>query len=207
MKKIFYILVIIIIIINLIIVKKTKVVENISYDRDLEYFKEYFNNNDIIGKIKINDTNINDFLVKTYDNEYYLTHNLNKEYDIKGAIYVDYRTNLNSRQINIYGHNSLLYDLPFKTLERYLDKEFYLNHKYINIWDGNKDNIYLISSIEIVDDLEHMNLDITKEHIEKLNNSIYDTGEFINIYDDILILQTCNNDKKGSYIIVIAKKI
>ena len=38
---------------------------------------------------------------------------------------MDYRQNLDSKQINIYGHNSTKYNPPFKILENYLNKEYY----------------------------------------------------------------------------------
>ena len=174
---------------------------------DLIYFKEYFSNNDIIGSLKINGTNINTLLVKGYDNKYYLNHSIYKEKDIKGSIFVDYRTNLNSKQINIYGHNSTKYNLMFKELEKYKNKDFYNEHKIIEIWDGINIHKYKIFSIKIVNkNSKHMDIN-NKDHIKELNKSIYNTGENASNNDKILILQTCNYKPKNTYILVIAKLI
>ena len=51
-------------------------------------------NPDTIGHIKVNNTNIDYVVVKTTDNEFYLRHNFNKEKNIAGWIFVDYRNNI-----------------------------------------------------------------------------------------------------------------
>ncbi len=178
--------------------------------KTLEYYKEYYSNNDVVGSLEIEGTNINTLLVQTTNNEYYLNHSLNKEYDIIGSIYVDYRVNLNSKQINIYGHNSQVYDVPFKELENYTDKDYYKEHKYIKIWDGETTNIYEIFSVQIVtSDYEYINVDSSdwSNHIKELNNSIYDTGLSATEEDDILVLQTCYYNPVNSFLIINSKKI
>lgn len=177
---------------------------------DLDYFRNYYSNNDIIGSIKIDGTKINNLIVKTINNKYYLNHSLKKEYDERGSIFLDYRTDLNSRQINIYGHNSNVYDLPFKELEKYLDQDFYNSHKYVEIWNGQETIYYEIFSVQIVtNDYEHMNLfpSDLEPHLNKLNESIYDTGLKTTKDDQILVLQTCSYKYKNSLVIINSKKV
>lgn len=176
---------------------------------DLMYFKTYFSNNDIIGSLKIKGTNINTLLVKGVDNKYYLNHSIYKEKDKLGSIFVDYRTNLNSEQINIYGHNSKEYNLMFKELEKYKDKEFYKEHKIIELWDGNNTYKYEIFSVQIVKNKTHMDVNPSNKetHIKSLNKSIYNTGIKASSKDKILILQTCNYKPKTTYLLIIAKRI
>lgn len=177
---------------------------------DLDYFRNYYSNNDIIGSIKIDGTKINNLIVKTTNNKYYLNHSLKKEYDERGSIFLDYRTDLNSMQINIYGHNSNVYDLPFKELEKYLHQDFYNSHKYVEIWNGQEIIYYEIFSVQIVtNDYEHMNLfpSDLEPHLNKLNESIYDTGLKATKDDQILVLQTCSYKYKNSLVIVNSKKV
>lgn len=177
---------------------------------DLDYLKHYYNNNDIIGAIKIEGTKINNLIVKSTNNKYYLNHSLNKEYDERGSIFIDYRVDLNSKQINIYGHNSNVFELPFKELEKYLDKEFYNSHKYVEIYDGSKKNYYEIFSVQIVtQDYEHMNIfpNDLQNHVNQLNESIYKTSTKATIDDEILVLQICGYNPKGSLIIINSKKV
>lgn len=177
---------------------------------DLDYLKHYYNNNDIIGAIKIEGTKINNLIVKSTNNKYYLNHSLNKEYDERGSIFIDYRADLNSKQINIYGHNSNVFELPFKELEKYLDKEFYNSHKYVEIYDGSKKIYYEIFSVQIVtQNYEHMNIfpNDLQNHVNQLNESIYKTSAKATIDDDILVLQTCGYNPIGSLIIINSKKV
>lgn len=56
----------------------------------LDKYKTLYNKNkSLIGWIKIADTNIDYPVMQTTDNEYYLDHNLNQEYDKNGSIFMD----------------------------------------------------------------------------------------------------------------------
>ena len=68
-------------------------------------FKELKNiNNDSIGWIKVNGTNINYPFVQTTDNSYYLTHAFNKKYSDAGWVFADYRNNM-----DVFDKNTILY--------------------------------------------------------------------------------------------------
>lgn len=178
--------------------------------KDLDYYKNYYSNNDIVGTLKISGTKINTLLVQGSDNEYYLNHTISKKKSAVGSIYVDYRTNLDAKQINIYGHNSKAVKLMFNELEKYRSKDFYESHKTIELYDGTKTSIYEIFSVQIVtDDYEHMDVvpQNRKSHLEKLSNGLYETGIITNEEDDVLVLQTCTYTPKNSFIIINAKKV
>ena len=161
----------------------------------LEIYKKQYNNDDIIGSIKIDGTKIDSLIVKGSDNKFYLNHSIDKKYNKIGTIFVDYRTNLSSKQ--------------FKDLEKYLDKNFYDEHKYIKIWDGINTNIYEIFSVQITNNSEHMIVDSVnlKEHINKLSKSIYETNVNVSELDNLLVLQTCYLKEKNTYIIICSKKV
>ena len=64
-------------------------------------------NEDIIGWIQIEGTEISYPIVKGIDNSYYLNHTVQKTYNIAGSIFLDYRNERDfsdSKNI-IYGHN------------------------------------------------------------------------------------------------------
>ena len=64
-------------------------------------------NNDTIGWIKVNNTNIDYPFVQSNDNNYYLTHNFNKKKTSSGWVFLDKRNNknLNNKNNIIYGHS------------------------------------------------------------------------------------------------------
>ena len=85
--------------------KKTVIIDNASIkmapDVDLDAERKKHNNNDIIGRLEIPDL-FNVLVVKGTDNKFYLTHDVNKKYDIRGNEFIDYRVNPTRKQVNIW---------------------------------------------------------------------------------------------------------
>lgn len=163
-------------------------------------------NQDIVGWIKVPNTEINHPVVQCEDNDYYLDHSFEKKYDYRGAIFMDYRNdpvNLDSNTI-IYGHNA--YDTTmFSQLVQYEDIEFYkkspviefntleANYKwkiygvFITSATAKEDNDYIFNYIYPYMDGENFN-----GFIEEVNKRrLYTTDVDINDDDKMLILSTC----------------
>ena len=183
---------------------------------------EEYNNSEIVGVLNIPGTSINTVVVQHNDNEYYLDHNANLEEDVAGAVYLDYRVEINSGRKNIiYGHNgdSELLNVPFTELENYYDEDFYKNHKYVYLEDKDGVGTYEIFSVFVeTRDPNYMYLNFKndsswKEHINYLKNkSLYATYVEVDETDDVLILQTCSHSEeyskyKDRYLLVVAKRI
>lgn len=181
--------------------------------------KNEYNNPDIMGSIRIPNTKIDEIVVQGKDNDYYLNYNEKREKDVRGAIFLDYRVELDSKKLLIYGHNSSDLDVPFKELENYYNKDYYTKHKYIELTTELGISTYEIFSVFIeTEDWSYMNInfkddDAWLEHILSLkNNSMYETGVSVSKGDEILILQTCSHHKdykkyENKYFLVIGKKV
>ena len=191
--------------------------EEISIEDEIKELKNSYNNNDIIGIISIKGGDLNTPVVQTKDNQYYLKYSLTKKRSIIGAVFMDYRVNSNSKQINIYGHNSTKYKPPFQKLEKYLEKSYYKDHNILELKVNNEKKVYEIFSIVIADKVgteEHMNIKYKTDkeyynHFKRLKNrSLYDTGVNIEESDNVLVLQTCIYRKyKGKLLVIVAKKV
>lgn len=177
-----------------------------------------YNNNDIQGKLVIEGTDISEPILKANDNSYYLNHNAYGNYQAEGSVYQDYRTKLGGKKILIFGHSSPGWNVPFNELEKYYDKSFYDDHRYIKIIGEDKVYNYEIFSVYVeTSDYSYMNLNIDEEtynsYLRKYQDrSFYDTKVKVNDNDNILILQTCSNkaeyaNYKKKYLLVIAKEI
>ena len=196
--------------------KKNKISDELNINDRYDQYKKEFNNNDIIGRLIINSLDIDNLLVQTTNNDYYLRRLLDGTYNVMGSMFVDYRSDIESgRQINIYGHNSDIYDLPFKKLLNYLDRDFFLNNRKVVLETLNGTKTFEIFSVKVItDDIEHTkilfdnDLDFD-EHIKKLrSNSLYDSLEEVSGTDQILALQTCLlNNTLGKYLIIIGRKV
>ncbi len=181
--------------------------------------QEENNNKDIVGYLTIPGTNISEPVLQSDDNEFYLSHGINKNKNIVGSVYLDYRVKINEGKKNlIYSHNSSSLTVPFKELEKYYDEDFYKEHQFIFLEDTNSKQRYQIFSVFVeTKDWSYMKVDFSNEdflsHIKTLKEkSWYDTGVTIEESDEVLILQTCSHHKKYSkyknkYLLVIAKKV
>ena len=179
---------------------------------DLEYYKKFYNNEDIIARLEIPNL-FNILIVKGKDNNYYLNHSISKEKDVKGTEFMDYRVDFNSKQINIYGHNSLDYDTPFRKIEQFQNQDFFNNNSLIYLEDSASFRQYkIICFKEIKEDLEHMKVDISKEsfkdHIDSLkDNSIFSKEFAYDNSSNIIVLQTCSYNQIDSYFLLIGIEI
>lgn len=174
---------------------------------------------DMVGTIKIDGTKIDEVVVQGKDNEYYLNHNEKKKKDIKGATFLDYRVNLDSKKKLIYSHNSSTLDVPFQDLEKYYKKSFFEEHRYIKFRSEKGTKTYEVFSVFIeTKDWSYMQVSFNTdeawlEHLTYLKNkSFYDTGVEVKKEDNIIILQTCSHHKdykkyKNKYLLVIGKEI
>lgn len=196
--------------------KKNKISDELNINDRYDQYKKEFNNNDIVGRLIINGLDIDNLLVQTTDNDYYLRRLLDGTYNVMGSMFVDYRSDIeNGRQINIYGHNSDIYDLPFKKLLNYLDRDFFINNRKVTLETLNGTKTFEIFSVKVItDDIEHTEILFDNdadfnEHIKKLrNNSLYDSLDEVSGTDQILVLQTCLiNNTLGKYLIIIGRKV
>ena len=181
-----------------------------SIDVDLDILRNDYNNDDIVGRLEIPGL-FNLIITQGKDNEYYLNHNLWNKKDIKGNEYLDYRNNINDKNINIYGHNSSIYNVPFKRLEMFMEESYFDDTKYILFQHDEGRRVYEIVSFKMIDkDYEHMNIDSVsqKEHIDiLLKDSMY--LKDIEYSDDtnVIVLQTCSMDNSDSFYILVGFEV
>lgn len=177
----------------------------------VSYFRDYYDNTDIVGILELNDSDMMSILTKGSDNSYYLNHLVNKSWSYLGNCFVDYRVSFdNSRKIIVYGHNNSKYHTPFNSLINLLDKEYYDNHSCLKLITLDEERYYKIFSVyKTNDDFSYINLyfDNDYEYVKHLiylkDKSIYDTLVYVDNLD-VLILQTCMNDEDENYLVVSA---
>jgi len=190
-------------------------------DALIESLQNKYKNNDIKAELRIENTNFKTPIPQSSNNTYYYRRLPNKSYSIIGSTYLDYRTKIDeSRVLIIYGHNSSKYDMPFKVLENYYSKEYYDNHKYLELVTASGIKKYEVFSVFVetsdfsyYTDIEFENNKDFINHINKLKNkSFYDTNVSLNENDNILILQACSTHKKyqkykNKFVLIISREV
>ena len=181
---------------------------------DFESLKQQ--NPDTVAYIKVNNTNIDYIVLRGQDNSYYLKHNFNKEWNIAGWVFADYKNRLDGtdRNIVVYGHDTKDGSM-FGTLKNSQEPE----------WQANKDNQiikfitekgqydYQIFSTYIIEPEEYyINTEFTSvEEYKKFINTIksrsnYDYNVEVNENNQILTLSSCT-PSGAKRVVVHAKKV
>ena len=107
-------------------------INKINYEEELNKVRNKYNNNDIVGILSNSLDTLNEIVMQSTDNDYYLEHTVYHEYNWRGQTFLDYRNDINnSDKLIIYGHNSNYYNLPFKVLENYYNKSYSDENKYL----------------------------------------------------------------------------
>lgn len=175
---------------------------------------------DIIAKLNIPGTGRTDYITQTTDNDYYLSHDLEKRYDVNGNPFLDSRNSLNDKVLIIYGHNSRRREMPFNYLQSYYDEEFFYEHMYIKLWVEGENRRYKIFSVytEVSDwSYRDIHFDSDEEYLNHINSlkdkSIHYTWDNkLTKDDEILILQTCSTHDdylkyEDKFLLIIARRV
>ena len=169
--------------------------------------------------MQIDNTDFKVPILQTNNNDYYLNHLPNKKKNKMGSVFLDYRVNIDkSNKLLIYGHNSSKYNMPFKILENYYNKDYLNKHKTILLKTKNKIKKYELFSIYVeTNDFSYMDIKYNKKdylkHLKDLQNkSIYKINTNIDENTNILILQTCSTHKnykkyKKKYLLLSFREI
>lgn len=196
--------------------------ENESVERILKVQKLQEFNQDIVGWIQIEGTNINYPVLQGTNNEYYLSHNYKKEKSEKGSIFLssNYDWKVPSNNLLIYGHN-LVNGQMFKDLLKYKDKDFYQEHQNIRFTTTNKDiefeilsafysRVFYKTETNVFKYYEFINSKKEEEYnkfIENAKNiSLYDTGVETKYGDELITLVTCSYHIYDGRFVVIGRK-
>lgn len=161
-------------------------------------------NNETVGWIQVNGTNINYPFVQNKNNKFYLTHSFDKTYNSAGWVFMDYRNNKTD-----FDKNTILYahgradNTMFGSLKKVI----------FNGWLSNKNNhivklstetentlwqVFSVYKIPTTNDYIQVHFTDNQEFLEfgnmLINRSSYNFNTKINEQDKILTLSSCYND-------------
>jgi len=187
-----------------------------------EYKTLYAKNKDFVGWLSIEGTKIDYPVMQTDNNDFYLSHNFNKENDNNGSLFLDCSCMVYPQSTNmiIYGHHMKSGNM-FGNLQKYAKESYYKEHSTISF-----DTIYEKGTYEIMyvfyskvydnDDLvfkyyQFINANSEKEFKYYMDEmaalSLYDTGVTANYGDTLLTLSTCDHSQTDGRFAVVAKRI
>ena len=176
--------------------------------KNLEYYKEYYENDNIVGRLKIRNTSIDTLLVKGNDNEYYLGHTAYYSENKNGSIFIDYRIpeGLEARNCIIYGHD-MLNNSMFGSLIQYSSKSYYEQNKTFDVYIAYKHYKYYVFAAyetDSVGDTYTYEFPTDEDFQNYIDTAwarrLYETDvQGVGLEDHIITLSTCtrhNDDKR-----------
>lgn len=173
-------------------------------------------NSDTVGWIQVKGTNINYPIVKTTDNNFYLSHAFDKSENEAGWVFMDYRNdpvNFNQNTI-IYAHSRLTGTM-FGSLKNILNTSWYTNKEnhIIRLSTPTENTMWQVFSVYTIPKESYyitptFNSD---ESYQEFLTTIKNRSEVafsgtVNIGDKVLTLSTCK-DNFGNRIVMHAKLI
>ena len=183
-------------------------------------------NSDTAGWLYIPNTKIDDCVLQYFDNDYYLRLTEDKQYDIFGCYFADFRCSLDlgreylSRNTIIYGHSDYK-DNPdgkkFSQLYHYpKDIDFVRNNPYIYFSTNTEDLVWKVFAVFYTDvNFNYIQTDPSDEEFMKIIEEAKAKSEYIidvdvTKDDKILTLSTCTGlfkQPKENYRMVVMAKL
>ncbi|MCD7741176.1 MAG: class B sortase [Ruminococcus sp.] len=194
-------------------------------------------NEEVVGWIKIpgfvdsdGDEYINYPVLQHDDNDYYLTHNIDKEYYESGSIYADYvipiDENGQADNITIYGHHMRKLGTSFTHLAEYKSGVDFLKKypiiEFNTIYDSNEEYVIVscfVAAItesqdngQLFDYWRYRNFDQGDYKFDTWLDNItkaswYSCDVVCEEDDDYITLSTCSNEVANMRWVIVAKKL
>lgn len=199
--------------------ENTEIIENETIDHDDPYwgyikmnlidvdFTELKNkNSNTVGWIKVNGTTINYPFVKYKDNDYYLNHSFNNNYNEAGWVFLDYRNNSNLLDKNniIYAHGRLDKTM-FGSLRKVLTNGWLndINNYVIKISTEKENTLWQVFSvykISTTNDYIKTSFNNDEDYLKFIKliteRSQFDFNTYVGEKDRIVTLSTCYDDNQ-----------
>ncbi len=185
-------------------------------------------NPDCVGWITVPNTNVDNPVYQTGDNDFYLEHNGIKEKSVYGAVFADYRDIIsragNTKNVTLYGHH-MKDGSMFAQLHRYKNISFYKENPVITFdtiyGTGGEYKVFacMITNADNMDDNGYFfdfaapsfrsDADFMSWIEQIRRRSLYNTAVDVNANDQILTLSTCTYEVKDTDLlcVVVARKV
>lgn len=184
-------------------------------------------NEDTAGWLKINNTKIDNVVVQTSDNDFYLDHNFEKNSSQPGTLFIDFRCNINdyvenqTKNIIIYGHKQKSGSM-FGTLHNYHNNiDFYKENPTFEFSNLYETYTYKVLAMfvcqtkgeDVFDYHNYINLPEKGDYcfykwlLNVRDRSEIETPVSADINDYYITLSTCSYEKPDCRFVVIGRRV
>ncbi len=178
-----------------------------------KYKKSFKKNPDTVGWISIGGLIVDYPIVWRKNNSYYLEHNFDGKKDVYGSIFLDQDSNGKFQKVTIvHGHN-MKDGKMFGELDKYKDKSFFKNHKYLSLTTEEGTKRFQIFSVFVTDGTQEKirtsfedDNDFQK-YLKKINRRSLYALEYKDNPNSIVVLNTCSYEFPSAHFLVFAEEI
>jgi len=178
--------------------------------------RAHYNNDDIVGHLRVPNTTIDYLVTQGHDNDFYLGHDIRRRRSAPGWVFMCFLADIYNHNQNwvIYGHN-MNRDHMFHSVRRFLNQDFFFNNRYIYFSTIYADYVFEVFSVYITHvrwmyiypDFDHRDGGWPFYISEFARLSHFDAGIEVSEYDRVLTLSTCYNPRQDYRIAVHARLI
>lgn len=171
-------------------------------DEDTRSFEELRAvNPDVFGWLNVYGTNIDYPLLQGEDNSKYVNTNVDGEYSLIGALFLDYRNKADFSDFNsiIYGHH-MAEDKMFGDIADFADRDFFDSHRYGSLfYDGKTHGIEFFAFLEVdaYDDVYSPaveGMENQQAYLEQIvEQAVYTRDLQVEASDHLVLLSTCTS--------------
>ena len=176
-------------------------------------------NSDFVGWLSFKSGLVNQPVVQSRDNVFYLTHSFFGKKSSIGTAFLDYNQNLDMQNITIYGH--LVYrdnTLMFSPLQKLVNQANYDANRYFSFSTETEVRNYEVAIVfyyDVEEDAYTLPYYYGSFDEETFNQYVqhakekqfYETGVKLTYEDSIITLQTCVQGKENLRLIIVGKLI
>lgn len=171
-------------------------------------------NPDVIGWIRVNDTNINYPLLQTDDDDTYMNTDAEGKYSLSGAIFLHCGNKPDFSNFNniIYGHH-MEKEKMFGDIGNFTDETYFDEHPYGNLFFDGKDHgieFYALMQVDAYNETIFNVCPDTSEAkqaylMEIINNALYKRELNITEDDHLVLLTTCTSDMTNGRNVLVGR--
>lgn len=172
-------------------------------------------NSDVVGWLTVDGTQIDYPILQSSDNQTYLTQSYNDNESRAGSIFLDYRNDVESEELNtvVYGHR-MKDGSMFQHLTKYLDEDFLSSHptfQFDTLYDSYEAEVFAVYNTLTDFNYIQTDFDSELEYAELLydvgETSKFETDVDVTTEDRIITLSTCDYelDENEGRLVVQAK--
>ena len=169
-------------------------------------------NSNIVGWIRLDDSKLNNPVLQTDNNEFYLHHNYLNEKSRAGSVFMDFRNNANSLHTIFYGH-VMKNGAMFGELAKFANQKYVESHPYFTYETARQNyRLDVFAAYETTTDFYYIETNFTDETYAQFiatiqEKSIIHTPVQVTAQDRIMTLSTCTTSSKDSERFVVHAKL